>query len=49
MLSNEDLDFLKIKSKETVLSSSRQYNKKLQNSFKKELAALYIMINIWII
>ena len=41
ILSNEDLDFAKTKTKETVLSSFRQYNKNpQQNLSKEELAAL---------
>ena len=41
ILSNEDLDFVKTKTKETALSSFRQYNKNpQQNLSKDELAAL---------
>ena len=41
VLSNEDLDFVKTKTKETALSSFRQYNKSpQQNLSKEELAAL---------
>ena len=41
VLSNEDLDFVKTKTKETALSSFRQYNKNSQQSLsKQELAAL---------
>ena len=41
ILSNEDLDFLKRKTKETALSSIRQYNKNpQQNLFKEEPTAL---------
>ena len=41
ILSNEDLDFLKTKTKETALLSFRQYNKNpQQNLSKEELAAL---------
>ena len=41
ILSNEDLDFVKTKTKGTVLSSFRQYNKNLQqNLSKEEFAAL---------
>ena len=41
VLSNEDLDFTKTKTKETALSSFRQYNKSpQQNLSKEELAAL---------
>ena len=41
ILSNEDLDFVKTKTKETALSSFRQYNKNpQQNLSKEELAAL---------
>ena len=41
ILSNEDLDFVKTKTKETALSSFRQYNKKpQQNLSKEELTAL---------
>ena len=41
ILSNEDLDFVKTKTKETTLSSFRQYNKNpQQNLSKEELAAL---------
>ena len=41
ILSNEDLDFVKTKTKETALSSFRQYNKKpQQNLSKEELPAL---------
>ena len=41
ILSNEDLDFVKTKTKETSLSSFRQYNKNpLQNLSKEELATL---------
>ena len=40
-MSNEDLDFVKTKTKETALSSFRQYNKDpQQNLSKEELAAL---------
>ena len=40
-MSNEDLEFMKRKSKETALSSFRQYNKNTQqNHSKEELAAL---------
>ena len=41
ILSNEDLDFVKTNTKETALSSFRQYNKNPQlNLSKEELAAL---------
>ena len=41
ILSNEDLDFVKTKTKETALSSFRKYNKNSQqNLSKEELAAL---------
>ena len=41
ILSNEDLDFVKMKTKETALSSFRQYNKNpQQNLSKEELTAL---------
>ena len=41
ILSNEDLDFVKTKTKETALSSFRQYNKNpQQNLFKEEYTAL---------
>ena len=41
VLSNEDLDFVKTKTKETALSSFRQYNKSpQQNLSKEELATL---------
>ena len=41
ILSNEDLDFVKTKTKETALSSFRQYNKNpQQNLSKEELTAL---------
>ena len=41
IFSNEDLDFVKRKTKETALSSFRQYNKNpQQNLSKEELAAL---------
>ena len=41
ILSKEDLDFVKTKTKETALSSFRQYNKNpQQNLAKEELAAL---------
>ena len=41
ILSNEGLDFVKTKAKETALSSFRQYNKNLpQNLSKGELEAL---------
>ena len=41
ILSNEDLDFVKTKTKGTALSSFRQYNKNpQQNISKEELAAL---------
>ena len=41
ILSNEDLDFVKTKTKETALSSFRQYNKNAQqNLSKEEFAAL---------
>ena len=41
VLSNEDLEFVKTKTKETALSSFRQYNKSpQQNLSKEELAAL---------
>ena len=41
ILSNEDLDFVKTETKETALSSFRQYNKNpQQNLSKEELAAL---------
>ena len=41
VLSNEDLDFVKTKTKETALSSFRQYNKNpQQNLSNEELAAL---------
>ena len=41
ILSNEDLDFMKRKTKETALSSFRQYNKNPQQNLSKEkLAAL---------
>ena len=41
VLSNEDLDFVKTKTKETALFSFRQYNKSpQQNLSKEELAAL---------
>ena len=41
VLSNEDLEFVKTKTKETALSSFRQYNKSpQQNISKEELAAL---------
>ena len=41
ILSNEDLDFVKTKTKETALSPFRQYNKNpQQNLSKEELAAL---------
>ena len=41
VFSNEDLDFVKTKTKETALSSFRQYNKSpQQNLSKEELAAL---------
>ena len=41
ILSNEDLDFVKIKTKETALPSFRQYNKNpQQNLSNEELAAL---------
>ena len=41
ILSNEDLDFVKTKTKETALLSFRQYNKSpQQNLSKEELAAL---------
>ena len=36
ILSNEDLDFVKTKTKETALSSFRQYNKKPQQNLSKE-------------
>ena len=40
-MSNDDLDFVKTKTKKTALSSFRQYNKSpQQNLSKKELAAL---------
>ena len=40
-MSNEDLDFVKTKTKETALSSFRQYNKNpQQNLSKEELTAL---------
>ena len=46
ILSNEDLHFVKTKTKETALSSFRQYNKKpQQNLSKKELAALTNLSN----
>ena len=46
ILSNEDLDFLKTKTKETALSSSRQYNKNpQQNLSKEELATLNLSKN----
>ena len=41
ILSHEGLDFVKTKTKETTLSSFRQYTKNpQQNVFKEELAAL---------
>ena len=41
ILSNDDLDFVKTKTKYTILSSFRQYNKDpQQNLSKEELAAL---------
>ena len=41
ILSNEDLDFVKTKTKETALSSFRQYNKNPQQTLsKEELSAL---------
>ena len=41
ILPNEDLDFVKTKTKETALSPFRQYNKNpQQNLSKEELAAL---------
>ena len=41
IMSNEDLDFVKTKTKETALSSFRQYNKNpQQNLSKEELSAL---------
>ena len=41
ILSNEDLDFVRKKTKETTLSSFRQYNKNpQQNLSKEELTAL---------
>ena len=41
ILSNEDLDFVKTKTKETALSSFREYNKNpQQNLSKEELTAL---------
>ena len=41
ILSNEDLDFVKTKTKETALLSFRQYNKNpQQNLSKEELTAL---------
>ena len=41
ILSNEDLDFVKTKTKETAVSSFRQYNKNPQQTLsKEELAAL---------
>ena len=41
ILSNDDLDLLKTKTKKTALFSFRQYNKNpLQNFYKRELAAL---------
>ena len=45
ILSNEDLDLVKTKTKETALSSFRQYNKSAQqNLSKEELAALTISV-----
>ena len=45
ILSNEDLDFVKTKTKETSLSSFRQYNKNpQQNLSKEELATLTNLI-----
>ena len=47
ILSKDDLDFVKTKSKETALSSFRQYNKNTQqNLFKEELAALTTLQNL---
>ena len=44
ILSNEDLDFVKIKTKETALLSFRQYNKNpQQNLSKEELTALTLL------
>ena len=44
VLPNQDLDFVKIKTNETELSSFRQYNKNpQQNLSKKELEALAIL------
>ena len=44
ILSNEDLDFVKTKSKETALLSFRQYNKNpQQNLSKEELTALTLL------
>ena len=40
VLSNEDFDFVKTKTKQTALSSFRQYNKNSQQNLSKELAAL---------
>ena len=40
VLSNEDFDFVKTKTKQTALSSFRQYNKNPQRNLSKELAAL---------